>query len=270
MFRATFLTAVIVVASSIAAAQAPKPSGSAKGRDPVHQKWFTFFSPFDLLKYSSVREELNMTPAQEARMKEIQQKRDRFNEESQKAFKELGDDPSRELRRAFLEHERPSRQAMEEETDGAMLKSLDAKQRTRLDQIGLQREGPDAFRSPAIQELLNMDPGQIELVTAIVDQGLQEARQVGDVPPEVRKKALIHQAGTNFSKIDPRYAEEYEAAKQKARKAVQDARNSTQRQIARLLTRKQRQTYQSLCGEPFDLSLLRLHPPQAKKEAKAK
>jgi LTXXQ motif family protein len=275
MNRVTVLTAVVLMAaSSTAAAQATKGSAAkGKGREPSHSTLLTRYSPYELLIYASVREELKLTPEQEAQRKEGQGKLDRFSQDSMKAFQELpkeGDEPAPEALKAHRDERYQVRIRLEKETDAAMLKSLDPGQRTRLDQIGIQREGPRAFRRPEIQARLNMDPGQIEMINEIVMQGSAAASEVSRVSPDLKQKALTNIPGTNVFKIDPKYADEYRSAEEKGRKAAANVRASTERQVAKLLRPKQRQAYQSLCGEPFDLTTMRLHPPpKPKKEAKA-
>jgi len=277
MIRASVVTVILfTIVSSTATAQTKK-ANTAKGKkpDPGPSAPLTSVNLVSLLNYPSVREELKLTPAQAQKSNESKAKMDRFVEDSRKRFAELGAQPDPQVLAALREEDTAARRAFVRELETALLKSLDPGQRTRLDQIGLQKEGPSAFLRPEFQERLNMDPGQIEAVQTIITQGRQVRRQAREVPAGLEQKALIPAApgeNPNLVKIDPKYAEQYGSAYNKGVAAAEKVTESMERQIAKLLSKKQRQVYQAMCGEPFELASMQPRfqvAPKAKEKAKA-
>jgi hypothetical protein len=66
--------------------------------------------------------------------------------------------------------------ALQKDTESALAKVLDKTQATRVSQIAVQFAGPGGFRTPMIQQKLNIDEGQQEQINEILD-GLSSARR---------------------------------------------------------------------------------------------
>jgi hypothetical protein len=255
MIRASVPIAIFLTIVSSAATAQTKKANATKGKrpDPGQPILLTRIHPLDLLLEPSIREELELTPAQESRIGECKEKLDRNTRDLQREFEELGEDPDEQVLAAFREHQQSARRAVEEETESSLLKALDRRQRTRLDQIGLQKEGPRAFFRSEIQERLNMDDGQIAAIKIIVIQGSLASNRARKAPLNAQPIRTTPGESPNTVIIDSRDVEKFAKAQEKSLNAAAKVRESTMREIARLLTKKQRQAYQTLCGEPFDV-----------------
>jgi hypothetical protein len=283
MIRASVVAVLLFTFLSSAAPAQTKKANSAKGKkpEPGPPALINRASLLNLLRYPSVREELKLTPAQEQRINECKAKLDRFNEDARKRSEDFrkswearGLELDPQAQAAFNEEARAARRDFMRENDADLLKPLDRSQRTRLDQIGLQQEGSRAFLRPEFQERLNMDPGQIEAVRITVAEGNLQRNQARTLPPGLEEKVFLPPApgeDPNVSKIDPKYREQYLSAYEKGAAAADKVSESMQRQITKLLSKKQRQVYQAMCGEPFDLASMRpTYSMKAKSKSEAK
>jgi hypothetical protein len=276
MIRACVVTVILcIILSSTVTAQTKKANtAKAKEPDPGPAALNFRVSLLDLLSFPSVREELKLTASQAQKSDECKAKEDRFVEDSRKRYAELGAEPDPQVLAALREDEAAARLALVRELEAEVLKSLDRGQRTRLSQIGLQAEGYRAFLRPEFRERLNMDPGQFEAVKVIVTEGNQQRRQARTLPPGLEEKALIPPApgeDPKFMTIDPKYRDQYISALAKGDAAAEKVAASMLRQITKLLSKKQRQVYQAMCGEPFDLASMRTtYSVNAKTKSEAK
>lgn len=213
------------------------------------------YNKSDLLQLPRVQNELNLTDAQKVRLKEAEieskkiAKRQSIESNARvQAARETGDSEAFQIAmnqitdytNAFtLPHEIP------------LLKVLDRGQRLRLDQIQLQAEGPVALTRPEILRKLNFSPAQIELITAIVDEGREAVNDAATVPAEVlpskgrltaEQKAELLKSKSFATQID------------RGRSAVRKARDTTMLRIAKVMTKGQRSNFQKMRGEPFDFA----------------
>jgi hypothetical protein len=153
---------------------------------------------------------------------------------------------------------------MQAQVEAAKMKVLDRRQRTRLEQIKLQMEGPYAFTRPEFQERLNMDQGQIEAVTAIMLEGREEAIRVSALP----RNMLNTYFGAPSERTKLTESDGYQSELDKARQAAVKARAATMQRIAKVFTKKQRENYQKMLGEPFDILTLRTNSQSTTPESK--
>lgn len=220
-----------------------------------------------LLEYPAIQAELELTDAQKARLKDADEKLTRHHREIQDRFKALGDAPAPDEVTALREETTAGRNTLLHEIEDTTLKSLDRRQLKRLDQIQIQAEGPTSFMRPEIQQRLNLDPGQIESIREILAASRTELARKTEIPPDLLKKALIPVPGQNSMKIDPRYVDLLKSANQKSQEASSGVRQSVLRRIIKILTKKQRETYEKMRGEPFDFTAAPAAPSPKKAAA---
>jgi hypothetical protein len=154
------------------------------------------------------------------------------------------------------EQERLAREAMnvdlaeaERETDRQINAVLDARQRTRLTQIVLRAEGPSAFLTPDLVDALGLVPDQLEQIRAILDDTKGEQEQF----KESRKRSSeLLKVGGDFE------LEKIQKDQAKAQERAHAYRVSRQvmTEIGRVLTRGQRERYNRMIGEAFELARL--------------
>jgi hypothetical protein len=220
-----------------------------------------------LLQREPVQKELKLTDDQLARLKKTQAEVDQYalrrRQEQASLLKALRAQGDRQAYEAALQERQQKSRAhlllLTSEEDGPLMKVLDRRQRTRLEQVQIQLEGPMAFTRPQVQERLNLSPDQIEAIGAIIEEGRAAIARAAEIPagvlpagqltPEVRRTML--ESKTAKAEID------------KGREAVLKARRSTMQMIAKILTRKQRERYEAMLGEPFDMQKLQSYPPPA-------
>ena len=176
-------------------------------------------------------------------------------------------------------------QALHAEADAAVLRELQRKQRTRLDQIALQADGPLAFDAPR-RSALNLQAPQIELIqTILADRGGQMQQMGGPVvrrrPPRGRgawwgswsgrRCRSGGGAGTGGAPPSPEdlkkkvaskeFQDQLKAQFEKRRKETQGVREQMMQAIGRALTRNQRASFNKMLGEPFDLKRFQTAAP---------
>jgi hypothetical protein len=137
------------------------------------------------------------------------------------------------------------------ESEAPLLKILDPRQRSRLEQLQLQADGPMALRRPEIQRRLNMTPGQIEMIEEIVSEGREAMSQAATVP-----KGLLP-GGPNFGAEDRKKlleSEKFRSTVQEKRAAVIRVRQAMSTRFEKQLTKKQRASFQKMLGDPFDFA----------------
>jgi Spy/CpxP family protein refolding chaperone len=225
-----------------------------------------YSAKFLLLERPFVQQELKLTPAQLANLKKLQGELDvrlkKQNEEGKEQLRELRKQGDAQAYEAALEEqtqrERADFRLLTSKREEPLLKALDRRQITRLEQIQLQFESFMAFTRPDVQQRLGLSFLQVEAIDEIIAEGKDTVTRSAEVPTGVvppgrldaeQKKALLEsKAG--------------KAQIKKTTEAVVDARRSVMQKIGRQLTRKQRAAYDAMLGEPFD-------PSKPKPEVKA-
>jgi hypothetical protein len=213
---------------------------------------------FLLLKYPSVQADMKISPAQQKELDQIDAEHAPAFERIEKELLEIRAKVRAEEAdpQQFTEaSQRTAAQAtaMQAQVEAAKMKVLDRRQRIRLKQIQLQIEGPYAFTRPEIQDRLNVDQGQIEAVTAIMLEGREEAIRVS----ALSRNMLNTYFGAPSERTKLKESDDYQSELDKARKAAVKARAATMQRIAKVFTKKQRENYQKMLGEPFDILSLR-------------
>jgi hypothetical protein len=100
-----------------------------------------------------------------------------------------------------------------------------------------------------------MDPGQVESIRAIVAEGRDELTRAAALPPEMARTRFA--TGPPEKRAQLIESEEYQTAVEAARAAALKTRAGITQRIAKVLTKKQRENYQHMVGEPFGLEKLR-------------
>jgi hypothetical protein len=208
-----------------------------------------------LLRLPAVQKELGMTPEQQAKVntlseetKEAKKQIEAASGKGKEKAKQTG--PSRDGLGFNPEALAAGLSDLEQQAEKALGKLLDAKQRTRLAQIALRAEGPSAFVRPELIKALNLGEDQIAVVQDILDgqrgandqykeslkQAFELTKGLGD-NPELEKLRKDQQKGMLRTRA-------YSTSKQ------------AMAQIAKILTRRQRENYNKLLGPPFEFSKL--------------
>jgi hypothetical protein len=132
--------------------------------------------------------------------------------------------------------------------EGAILQIMDRRQKARMSQIKLQTEGPLAFFQPEVQSKLNLDPFQIEAIGELVTQGREETRKAGLVMVSASEAEAAKTTGLNpdANRLQERMAE--------SRRSALKAGRATMQGIGKLLSKRQRATYQAMLGEAYDVT----------------
>ena len=120
---------------------------------------------------------------------------------------------------------------LRQETDQAVAKILDPKQKERLDQIALRVEGPLAVARPEVAAKLRLNPTQNEYVQGIMMQMRQQL-------------FMGISQGAASGQFDPG----------QVRMLATRLREGAVGEIGKVLDRKQKNAFNKLLGEPFDIS----------------
>ena len=162
-----------------------------------------------------------------------------------------------------------SRQIMgdfDKQIETAMLKVLDAKQRTRVKQIALQTEGPGAFDNPEVIQALAMTEDQVAAIQNIARDSRRSQGQLFGQFMNAANNNNNNGGGNNNNGgrggrggFDPAVFQTPEGqAKMKEFQASQKSLESeTMASVAKALTKAQRAKFQGMVGEKFDVASLR-------------
>lgn len=216
---------------------------------------FYRYNRLNVFRNPRVQEELNLTEAQRTRLKTLFEDHTETLRRSREAYQSqleaLGERPDPQVQAELRARQSAFTQAAVDKLLARFGQVLDRRQNLHLDQIHYQTEGPMAFTRLEVQRRLNLAPEQIEQIMAIVAQGKQKNLAVMKQPA---------QAVPNFRSLTPeqRQAALQSAAYKNAKLRVQDSsvqiRGEAMRSISKVLTRRQRENYQKMLGEPFDFT----------------
>jgi hypothetical protein len=209
-----------------------------------------------LLRLPAVQKELELTPEQNATIATLSEQTKEAKKEIESASGKVKGQPkvqdagpngngaggagfNSEIFEAGLS-------ALEQKTEEALRKLLNVKQRTRLAQIALRAEGPGAFVKPELIRALNLGQDQVAIVQEILD-GLRTAN-------EQYKESQKQSAALTKDLGDSPDLEKLQKDQQKGQTRTRAYTQSKQAmaQIAKILTRRQRDNYNKLLGPPFD------------------
>jgi hypothetical protein len=132
-------------------------------------------------------------------------------------------------------------------------KVLDSQQRARLDQIELQGAGPAALTRPEVARALRLGDEQVGQIQAVLDELLGSHQQLRE---SIKRAATIEGEGDIG-----RQEERKEQEKARLRTGSAELRGQSMQRINAMLTRKQREAFTKLLGDPFDFAKLRTQPP---------
>jgi len=132
---------------------------------------------------------------------------------------------------------------LEGQTEAELRKLLDATQRKRLSEIALQVEGPDAFLKPELIEKLVLEEIQVQAIQEILGGVRQRQEQAKAI--QKRSADLGNIALEKTTK---------EQQKIQFRTLAFKSGKRAMAEIAKVLSKHQRDQYRKLLGEPFDLA----------------
>jgi LTXXQ motif family protein len=200
-----------------------------------------------LLRLPAVQKELDLTPKQKQEIARIGEDtkaaKKQIDSASKGQEKTKGEaipkgmpDPARDARDAELA-------GLEQRAEGSLKKILDTKQRTRLSEISLQVEGPRAFLKPELIQLLDLNDDQVEQIQGILGVVRDQQEQVKAI--QKRSAELGNLALEKVSK---------EQQKSQFRAIALKVDKKGMAEIGKILSKKQRDRYNRLLGEPFNLA----------------
>ena len=132
-------------------------------------------------------------------------------------------------------------------------KVLDARQRSRLQQLVFQAEGLSAIYRPEIVRALQLDDEQIEQIQQALTNLVGESRELRD--------ALKASAPDLEPENPEQEAQRKEQEKARLRAGSNELNARVLSQVRSILSRRQRDVFARMQGEPFDFSKLRTRPP---------
>ena len=132
-------------------------------------------------------------------------------------------------------------------------KVLDGRQRARLQQIVFQGDGPSALSRPEVVRALQLDDEQLEQLHEILANLVGESRQL--------REALKAEVPALEPVGPEQEAERKEQEKARLRSGSNELNKRVLNQVKFVLSRRQRETFARMEGEPFDFSKLRARPP---------
>ena len=221
-----------------------------------------YYSKSQLLGRPEVRAELELTDAQVARLtraeRELEAESARQGQENQRLLRRLRAQGDTAGYAAFLASSAASTPLLTRELEIPLLKVLDRRQRSRLEEIQLQADGPIAFTRPDVQDALNLWPDQMEMIQAILAEGRETINRAATVPSGIGNitRGLKPEQRTELLKSKTVAAEV-----EKSRTAVVRARDLTTRSILRILSKRQRATYERMLGKRFEFAKPKEQPP---------
>jgi hypothetical protein len=199
-----------------------------------------------LLSMDSVRQELKVTDAQIREQEATQQR----------VFQKVQQSRQGGQNRAEVV---AARNAAFKELGEAILASFSPAQRTRLDQIQLQAQGPLAFTltdggpmaivGPPLAERLKLTSDQMDRIKKIYQAGEGEITKAASFPIELDLKDAKPTLETVGKLVD---GPQFQEARRKASQAGHEAMAALTKRIEEVLTPPQREAYHKLLGPPFD------------------
>lgn len=210
------ISAVVFVAATLATASAQRMMmmGGGGGGAPA----MIMFNFREGTVRDDVSKELKLTSSQITKLEEMQAK---AREEMMGMFQGGGGErPNQEEMQTVFKK-------MQEAQDKALKEILDEKQRTRLRQLWIQRQGNSIIMNPDIQKELKITDGQKEKIKA-----LQDKQQ------EVQRSVMEKMQNGEIDR------EEIRPLMEKNRKTMDD-------ELGKILTAEQKSALDKMRGEPF-------------------
>ncbi len=294
---ATKLALLFMLAAPLASAQGP---GGPGGRGGWGGPGGGGTSPTALVQMPVVQDEVKMTDKQKAQIKQIKEsadkKRVQVQDNAQKVATATRLQAAQEAaaiteanggtpvapnangngnngggRGGRGNRNDPASQAMRQtmdnfdaEVETALLKAIDAKQRTRVKQIALQAEGAGAFNNPEVIEKLGLSEEQISAIDAIRNDSRQSGRQLfGQLFNNGNNNGGGPggggPGGPGWGRPDPATFQtpEFQAKLKTVEESSKKLDDQTMANVGKALTKAQRTTFNKMIGEKFDVAQLR-------------
>jgi Spy/CpxP family protein refolding chaperone len=270
MFKTAALSLILVLITGFAArAQQPPPPNRPSPETPAMKPVMIFelgdglsqsrHTYSHLLKNQAVLQELDLSEEQKAKLKEAVRKEAEILTAYGKAQRERIDAASgknqvdgavvsprasvQELNRLKSDMHQGTDKLFEESNARIAREVLNRRQVTRLKEIRIQAEGPGFFLRPEAQEVLALEPDQIDEIKRIITANRVAMKSVNLIPANLVKP----EPGAEPTPQSKAYAEAVETTRGKVAKV----RISTMKAIEQVLTKPQRGKYKSMVGEPF-------------------
>ena len=227
-----------IMGVSLALAQPPEggpgpgPRGPM-GRGPGFMAW-PGGGLLALLQSETVQKDLQLTPEQIDKLKEVRKTAFRGLGERRRRPEDLSDEQRKELRKKA--------EAQAAETKKKIEAILTPKQMERLKEIRLQWVGLGALADPDVRKALNLTDEQKEKIKKLRNELLDKAT---DLRKDVRKADR----------------DERQKKMAEARDKVQKLRKKTLDDILALLTTEQRAQFDKMLGKKLELKPSELPPP---------
>jgi hypothetical protein len=200
-----------------------------------------------LLRLPAVQKELDLTERQKLEVARLGDETKAAKKQVESASKEQAKDKAEEVPKGMPDPAREALEAqffdLESRADASLKKLLDARQRVRLSEIALQAEGPQAFLKPELIQALDLLEDQLDEIRAILGVVRQQQEQAKAI--QKRSADLGTFAVEKVSK---------EQQKIQARTTALKVGKRAMTEIGKVLSKKQRDKYNKLLGEPFNLA----------------
>ena len=200
-----------------------------------------------LLRLPSVQKELKLTDKQKAEIArlgdETKAAKKTIDAESKAQPKSKDEaipkgmpDPAAQAREASFAE-------LEAGAEASLKKLLDSPQRVRLSEIALQVEGPQAFLKPELIQSLNLDEYQVQQIQGILGVVREQQDQA-----KAAQKRSAELGSMDLEKVSK------EQQKTQFRTQALKVSKRAMAEIGKVLSKKQRDKYTKLLGEPFNLA----------------
>jgi hypothetical protein len=225
-------------------------------------------TPVMLIKSVAVQEELKLTGGQKKKLLEVNDEFNRKRIESANALSKAPDELNQGVLMEMIA-------TLRSENEAAITRVLEPRQRTRLAQIALQLEGPLAVAEPEVAVKINLHPVQMESIQAILaeykateerlwgslDQRIRAASDQGRVRSRghTRRGSQGQLPGAQDGR-DPGASaspDEFAAVTAELNRESAAIHEEAIRQVGKVLTRRQKDKFNRLLGEPLDIAMLR-------------
>ena len=258
----TTCMALFIICLSVFSQEVKKETKSDEQKKPsamvTDAELLESYKKYDLLMfYPSVHKELKVTPSQRTQLLKIYEKQLRHIEDLKKKFEQLPPTEDPLVKKQRLSHFILTRKSFQAEIiEKEMIRVLNIEQRRRLNEILLQAEGPIAFLRPEVQDQLNIVPIQLMRIQENIIKCRNSIEQTRALSYNIRKYVQPDPEDRSKIVVDPQHQEEvYTKVKNQHNQRMQ-IRNSLVIAVDKLLSKRQREAYLKMKGNPFDIDTL--------------
>lgn len=167
----------------------------------------------------------------------------------QRAAREAERNAVREQMRATMQE---SAASLQQQSDAALKKILKPEQFKRVQQIELRKEGPLVVSRPDVAHALNLGADQVDSIQGVINQFRDGQNQVSSSRREISRNRPDNESDTDR---DARRAKEGEA-RTKLENDAKSLKEKAYQQVARILTKLQKDNFNKMLGKDFDLTKL--------------